>query len=132
MAKRPLNQPLGNSQLVYSSDSGEIKQGGKQGKKGKQQQQKQQQQKQKQNPTRNDGIARLRRDTKRRGGKTVTTIDGLPLDAGALKELGTELKRLCGTGGSVKDGVIEIQGDHRDKLALELEKRGFKAKLAGG
>ena len=132
MAKRPLNQPLGNSQLVYSSDSGEIKQGGKQGKKGKQQQQKQQQQKQKQNPTRNDGIARLRRDTKRRGGKTVTTIDGLPLDAGALKELGTELKRLCGTGGSVKDGVIEIQGDHRDKLAAELEKRGFKAKLAGG
>jgi len=79
-----------------------------------------------------DGIVRVRREVKGRGGKTVTVVMGLPLDAGALDELGTELKRRCGTGGSVKDGTILIQGDHVDLLIAELEKRGHRVKRAGG
>ncbi|MCA9512920.1 MAG: translation initiation factor Sui1 [Myxococcota bacterium] len=79
-----------------------------------------------------DGVARVRRETKGRGGKTVTTIEGLPLAPDALRDLAAELKRRCGTGGSAKDGVIEIQGDHRDVLMAELERRGFRAKRAGG
>jgi translation initiation factor 1 len=132
MAKRPLNRPLGNSELVYSTDGGGVKQTKKSQSQKQQNKKQQSQQKQQQNQPKADGIARLRRETKGRGGKTMTTIDGLRLGPAELKELGTELKRLCGTGGSVKDGIIEIQGDHRDRLAAELEKRGFKAKLAGG
>ncbi len=81
---------------------------------------------------RGDGIVRVRRETKGRRGKTVTTIDGIPLPDDDLRALGSELKRRCGTGGSVKDGVIEIQGDHRDTLVVELETRGFTVKRAGG
>ena len=79
-----------------------------------------------------DGIVRVQRESKGRGGKTVTVISGVPLDAGALTALAGELKRRCGTGGTVKDGVIEIQGDHRELLLVELEKRGYRAKRAGG
>jgi translation initiation factor 1 len=79
-----------------------------------------------------DGIVRIQRESKGRGGKTVTVIKGVPLDDTALQKLAGELKRRCGTGGTVKDGLIEIQGDHRDLLMSELEKRGFKAKKAGG
>ncbi len=79
-----------------------------------------------------DGIVRIRRESKGRRGKTVTTISGVPLAADALRELAGELKRLCGTGGSLKDGVIEIQGDHRDALAEALRSRGYSVKLAGG
>ncbi|MBA1271860.1 translation initiation factor Sui1 [Stutzerimonas azotifigens] len=79
-----------------------------------------------------DGIARVRRETKGRGGKTVTTVTGVPLAEAELKELATALKRRCGTGGSLKDGVIEIQGDHVQLLLDELLKRGFKAKKSGG
>ena len=79
-----------------------------------------------------DGIARVRRETKGRGGKTVTTISGLPLAGDALKELASALKRRCGTGGSLKDGVVEIQGEHVELLIDELLKRGFKAKKSGG
>ncbi len=79
-----------------------------------------------------DGIARVRRETKGRGGKTVTTVSGVPLADAELKALATELKRRCGTGGSLKDGVIEIQGDHVQLLLDELLKRGFKAKKSGG
>jgi len=79
-----------------------------------------------------DGNVRIRRETKGRGGKTVTTISGLPLEADALKLLGAELRRLCGTGGSVKNGMIEIQGEHRDRLLEALRARGFAAKRAGG
>jgi translation initiation factor 1 len=75
---------------------------------------------------------RVRRETKGRRGKTVTTIDGVPLADEALRGLAAELKRRCGTGGSVKDGVIEIQGDHRDILVADLEERGYTVKRAGG
>lgn len=79
-----------------------------------------------------DGIARVRRESKGRGGKTVTTITGVPLPADALKELATTLKRRCGTGGALKEGVIEIQGDHVELLLAELVKQGFKARKSGG
>lgn len=79
-----------------------------------------------------DGIARVRRETKGRGGKTVTTITGVPLAADPLKDLASALKKRCGCGGGLKDGVIEIQGDHVDLLLDELTKRGFKAKKSGG
>lgn len=89
-------------------------------------------QKQKTAVSTGDGIVRLRRETGGRKGKTVTTITGVPLAENALKELATALKKRCGSGGGVKEGVIEIQGDHRDLLQQELEKQGFKVKLAGG
>jgi translation initiation factor 1 len=79
-----------------------------------------------------DGIIRVQREVKGRKGKTVTIVSGFQINADELKNLATQLKRRCGTGGSVKDGVIIIQGDHRQTLLSELEKRGFKSKLAGG
>jgi translation initiation factor 1 len=79
-----------------------------------------------------DGIVRVRRETKGRGGKTVTTVSGVPLGEEALLKLASELKRRCGTGGTAKDGVIEIQGDHREAIVAELSRRGFTAKRAGG
>lgn len=79
-----------------------------------------------------DGIARVRRETKGRGGKTVTTVSGVPLAADDLKELASALKRRCGTGGALKDGVIEIQGDHVELLLGELTRRGFTARKSGG
>lgn len=79
-----------------------------------------------------DGIVRIRRETKGRGGKTVTAIAGLPLAEEALQNLAGELKRRCGCGGTIKDGKIEIQGDHADLLLAELQKRGYTVKRAGG
>lgn len=79
-----------------------------------------------------DGIVRIRRETKGRGGKTVTSVSGVPLDTPALKNLAKSLKSRCGTGGSVKDGVIVIQGDHRETLVQEMKKQGYTVKLAGG
>jgi translation initiation factor 1 len=81
---------------------------------------------------RGDGVVRVRREVKGRRGKTVITISGLTLPRDELQTLATELKRLCGSGGSAKDGVIEIQGDHRDVLVAELESRGYTVKRAGG
>jgi translation initiation factor 1 len=81
---------------------------------------------------RGDGIVRVRRETQGRGGKTVTTVSGVGLASDELLALASDLKRRCGTGGSVKDYVIEIQGDHREAIVAELEKRGFTVKLAGG
>ncbi len=81
---------------------------------------------------RGDGIVRVRREVKGRRGKTVTTISGIALPEDELRSLAGEFKRRCGTGGSAKDGVIEIQGDHRDTLLAELEARGYTVKLAGG
>jgi len=79
-----------------------------------------------------DGIVRVRRETKGRGGKTVTVVTGVPADDAGLAKLAGELKRRCGTGGTVKDGAIEIQGDHCDTLVAELTRRGFTVKRAGG
>ena len=79
-----------------------------------------------------DGIVRIRRETKGRGGKAVTVIEGLPLSADQLKSLARELKKRCGVGGSSRGGVIEIQGDARETVKAELENRGYQVKLAGG
>ena len=79
-----------------------------------------------------DGVVRIARQTKGRKGKGVCLITGLPLEREALENLARQLKQRCGAGGAVKDGVIEIQGDHRETLALELEKLGYRVKLAGG
>ena len=79
-----------------------------------------------------DGIIRVQREVKGRKGKTVTTVSGFQINADEIKNLATQLKRRCGTGGSVKGGIIIIQGDHRDTLIAELKNRGFKAKIAGG
>jgi len=79
-----------------------------------------------------DGNVRVGRETKGRKGKGVTVITGLPLQNGDLVKLARELKQLCGAGGTVRDGVIEIQGDHRDVLTAEMIKRGYAAKRSGG
>ncbi|MDR3580432.1 MAG: stress response translation initiation inhibitor YciH [Oryzomonas sp.] len=79
-----------------------------------------------------DGTVRLRREVKGRGGGTVIVITGVPLKGEALKDLAGALKKRCGSGGTVKEGVIEIQGDHRETLLKELESRGYQVKLAGG
>ena len=79
-----------------------------------------------------DGNVRVSRETKGRKGKCVTVIRGLPLTPANLGELAKELKRRCGSGGTVKDGAIEIQGDHRDAVVEALAKRRFAVKRAGG
>ncbi len=79
-----------------------------------------------------DGIVRVGRTSKGRGGKTITEVTGVQLPEVELRDLAKALKRRCGTGGTLKDGVIEIQGDHRDTLVAELEGRGFKVKRTGG
>jgi translation initiation factor 1 len=76
--------------------------------------------------------AYLHRDSKGRGGKTVTLVRKLMLSENDMKELATKLKQVCGSGGTVKDGVIEVQGEHREKIADALKKLGFKVKIAGG
>ena len=79
-----------------------------------------------------DGIVRIRRETKGRNGKGVTVITGVQLEEAALQALGKQLKARCGTGGTVKDGQIEIQGDHLDLILTELTKLGWTVKKAGG
>lgn len=79
-----------------------------------------------------DGIVRVSRETKGRKGKGVTLVTGVAMPEEELKQLGSKLKQLCGTGGTVKDGVIEIQGDHRDRLCMWFEQQGHKVKKAGG
>lgn len=79
-----------------------------------------------------DGVVRVGRQTQGRGGKGVTVVTGLPLAPEELELLARELKQRCGSGGTVRDGTIEIQGEHRDTLVAELVKRGYAAKRAGG
>jgi translation initiation factor 1 len=76
--------------------------------------------------------AAIRREKKGRGGKEVTVIYDLQLTPDDLKELAKSLKQKCGSGGSVKDGAIEIQGEHRETVAVELERLGYKTKFTGG
>ncbi|HKL48655.1 MAG TPA: translation initiation factor Sui1 [Desulfuromonadales bacterium] len=79
-----------------------------------------------------DGVIRLSRQTRGRKGKGVTLITGVPLAGEQLKDLAKKLKQKCGSGGTVKEDVIEIQGDHRDTLMVELKKEGWNVKKAGG
>ncbi len=83
-------------------------------------------------PKPGSGPVRVGRETKGRAGKGVTVVTGVPLAGEALEALAKELKRRCGSGGTVKDGVIEIQGDHRDLLVAELQKKGWNVKRSGG
>jgi translation initiation factor 1 len=83
-------------------------------------------------PPAGDGIVRVSRETGGRGGKTVTVARGLPLDAAALAELAKRLKAACGSGGTAREGSVEIQGDHRDRVVALLEQEGWKVRRAGG
>jgi translation initiation factor 1 len=114
----------GSSTLVYSSETGLVKQDRSTAHSKTRPQAVQ--------AAPDDGTVRLRRETKGRGGGTVIVISGIPLVGPALKELAGALKKHCGCGGTIKDGIIEIQGDHRDTLLLELQTRGYRVKLAGG
>ena len=78
------------------------------------------------------GAVRVSRATQGRGGRIVSVVSGLPLGDAELAALAADLKRRCGSGGTLRDGVIEIQGEHRDTLVAELVRRGFAAKRAGG
>lgn len=79
-----------------------------------------------------DGVVRLARDRKGRGGKVVTLVLGLPEDPALLARIAQELKKFCGSGGTVRDGVIEIQGEHRERLAPKLVALGHRVKIIGG
>lgn len=79
-----------------------------------------------------DPVVRVGRSSKGRKGKPVTTITGLPLAREEMRALAAQLKRRCGSGGTLKDGVIEIQGEHRDTLVAELETRGYRVMRSGG
>ncbi|WAT02686.1 stress response translation initiation inhibitor YciH [Rouxiella chamberiensis] len=104
-----------NSRLVYSTDSGRIEEP-----------------KAKVERPKGDGVVRIQRQTSGRKGKGVCLITGVDADDATLEKLAAELKKKCGCGGAVKDGVIEIQGDKRDLLKQLLEVKGYKVKLAGG
>jgi translation initiation factor 1 len=79
-----------------------------------------------------DGVVRVSLQTKGRGGKSVTLVKGLPLDAGGLAALAKQLRNACGTGGTVKDGVVEVQGDHVATVMVALQKQSYVVKRAGG
>lgn len=79
-----------------------------------------------------DGIVRVSRETKGRGGKAVTVVRGLPLDPAGLEQVGKQLRTACGSGGTAKDGVVEVQGDHAARVMELLQAQGYKVKRAGG
>ena len=121
---------MGNSLLVYSTESGRICPSC--GNPTVKCTCKKKNAKKKQQVYPDDGVVRIRREVKGRKGKTVTAIFGVPLEDQELKQLAKTLKRRCGTGGTVKDGTIIIQGDHRDTLLQEVKKQGYTVKLTGG
>ncbi len=111
--------PKSESRTVWSSDQGDLRK--------------------QQVPSRNvkslppqQQVVYLHRDSKGRGGKTVTLIKNFVLSEEDMKDLAKKLKQICGSGGTVKDDVIEIQGEHRDKIAEALAQIGYKVKIAGG
>jgi translation initiation factor 1 len=119
-------------EVVYSTDLGDLRKGSK-GKSGGGGKHDKRDKRGAVRPSADpDGRAKVRREKKGRGGKTVTAVYGLSLDPESLNELGKKLKRACGSGGSVKNGVIEIQGDEVDRVIALLEKEGYPAKRAGG
>lgn len=83
-------------------------------------------------PPASDGLVRVSTQTKGRGGKAVTLVRGLALDASALSALGKQLRTACGAGGTVKDGVLEVQGEHCERVMALLKDQGFAVKRAGG
>jgi translation initiation factor 1 len=104
-----------NIRMVFSTDSGRIKE-----------------EKHVEQAPESDGVVRIRRETKGRKGKGATTISGIALPEKELKALAKELKKKSGVGGSVKNFIIEIQGDQREMAKEFLEKKGYTVKLAGG
>lgn len=119
-----------NTRLVYSSDGGQIGDIRDDKPKGSGRRKK------KQSPTvptvPDDGVVRVSRSSKGRKGKGVTLITGIPLKGDALKDIARDLKQRCGSGGTIRGDVVEIQGDHRDAVVEELVKRGYTVKKAGG
>ena len=112
---------MSNSRLVYSTDSGDQRRrergrGQEPGPSGPQ--------------LPDDGVLRVFREKAGRGGKVVTVVRGLP--GGDLAAVASDLKKLCGSGGAVKAGAVEVQGDHRERIAARLQARGYRVKLAGG
>jgi translation initiation factor 1 len=107
----------GNTKVVWSSDDGDLRKARDPGLKARRAA---------------GGRVKVRRETSGRRGKAVTTVGDVPLDDDGLKELAGRLKKRCGVGGSVKDGVIELQGDHRDAVLELLRADGYDAVLAGG
>ena len=83
-------------------------------------------------PPKGNGVVRVGRETKGRKGAGVTVVTGLPLDSDGLRALAATLKKRCGAGGAAKDGVIEIQGEHRDALMAALQQLGYSVKRSGG
>jgi translation initiation factor 1 len=79
-----------------------------------------------------DGVVRVSRETKGRGGKAVTLVRGVPLEPDALAALGKQLRNACGAGGTLKDGVLEVQGDHVERVMQLLQQQGWTVKRAGG
>jgi translation initiation factor 1 len=117
---------VSNSRLVYSTDDGDHRRDTEHGRRRKPEPQPQPR-----GPhLPDDGVVRIFREKGGRGGKTVTVVRGLP--AADVPAVAKDLKRHCGTGGSVKEGAVELQGDHREKVAARLESRGYTVKLAGG
>jgi translation initiation factor 1 len=108
---------MNNSRRVYSTEGGRVKPPSVAASSGS-------------TPVPSDGVVRIFRERGGRNGKIVTVIRGLP--PRELDERSAELKRLCGAGGAVKDGAVEIQGDHRERIAERLRGLGHKVKLAGG
>ena len=108
---------MAGSRVVYSTDDGDMRKAPDPGLRAR----------------RADGDrVKVRREVAGRGGKAVTTVSGVPVDDPALRDLAGKLKKRCGVGGSVKDGVIEIQGDHREIVLKILEAEGYRPVLAGG
>jgi translation initiation factor 1 len=109
-----------NRRIVYSSDGGRVSRETQAGKTSE--------------PSGfpDDGVVRVSREKGGRGGKTVTVVRGLPERGAALDARLAELKRLCGAGGTLRDGNVEVQGDHRERIAERLRGLGYKVKLAGG
>ncbi|HEY7467164.1 MAG TPA: stress response translation initiation inhibitor YciH [Dehalococcoidia bacterium] len=109
-----------NRRIVYSSDGGRVSQDTQPGKATAS------------SGFPDDGVVRISREKGGRGGKTVTVVRGLPERGVALDARLTELKRLCGAGGTLRDGNVEVQGDHRERIAERLRGLGYQVKLAGG
>ena len=116
MRRRRYDRRVSNSRLVYSTDGGDRRRS----------------EPKRSEPAQppSDGVVRVFREKGGRGGKTVTVVRGLP--PGDVAAVASELKRLCGSGGAAKNGAVELQGDHREKVAARLQAQGYRVKLAGG